>query len=188
MIQVAEGEKTKGANMTLCQNVSFAEVDIEQEIPAEENSASLVVMNLGTASDIHEIELLISRIRNILMKDGQFLLSFYNAGSLYYQLSIPWHLGLTAEIDPTEHCLNVHVEGDDYLVYARPYTVREIKGLFRRHQDLTISQISTYPTIASILPNEFFIEERSKKAIGAIDKKLAGMDKGAYILVTGRKT
>ena len=187
MIQAADGQKTRGANMTLCQHVMFENIDIENGIPIEEGTASLVVMNLGTASDIYDIEALISRIRKILMKDGRFLLSFYNAGRIYYQLSIPWSSSLTAEIDPDNHCLNIHTDGEDHLVYARPYTVREVKKLFQRYKDLKISEISTFPTMASILPDEFFIEEKSKSAIEEIDRNLAGMEKGAYILVSGRK-
>lgn len=143
-------------------------------------------MNLGTASDVRNIQIVIAEITRILKKDGRFILSFYNAGALFYQWFIPWPIGLTAEIDTVKHCLNVRLDGKIFQVYAKPCTVREVKQLLGRNK-LVVSQIQTYPTIAAILPDEFFKEDASKKAIAAIDNQLASMDKGAYILVTGRK-
>ena len=164
MISTAESSQSRNVNFSKFKNVTFKEVDIEKEIPLENESASLVVMNLGTASDVHDIQIVIAEITRILKKDGRFILSFYNASALFYQWFIPWPVSLTAEIDLVKHCLNVRLDGKTFQVYAKPYTVREVKQLLGRSK-LTIFPIQTYPTVAAILPDEFFGEDASKKAI-----------------------
>jgi len=167
-------------------NIAFEERDIELSIPLPADYASLVVMNLGTASDVLNLRVILSQIKRILKKDGRFILSFYNSSALFYNWFIPWPVSLAAEVNPTRHCLDVHCGKEVFQVYARPYTVREVKSFLQGCQ-LTISDIGTYPTLASILPNEFFDEEEIVHTVRAIDRKLIDMEKGAYILVTGRK-
>lgn len=187
MISKAKSIRISGTNFSKFRNTDFEELDIEKGIPLDDKSASLVVMNLGTASDVRDIQRIIAEIKRILKKDGRFILSFYNSGALFYQWFIPWPVSLTAEIDLIKHCLNVRLNGKTFQVYAKPYTVREVKQLLARYKELVISPIQTYPTIAAILPDEFFKEEESKEAIKVIDNQLASTDKGAYILVTGKK-
>jgi len=170
------------------ENVEFIKSDIDDGIPVDAGSTSLVVMNFGTASSVRYIKKLINGLKRVLKKDGRFLLSFYNTGALFYQFFIPWSVGLTAKIDTARHCLNVCFNEQLFQIYARPYTIREIKNLFIRENALTISKIKTYPTIAAILPDEFFKEDASREAIKKIDHQLANQERGAYILVTGRKT
>lgn len=187
MIAKANYTKVQGANITKFRNTQFIEADIEEKIPDNDNAASLIIMNLGTASDICNIRKVIMGIKRVLKKDGRFVLSFYNSGAMVYQWFIPWPVGLAAEIDMVKHSLNVHQGGKTFSIYAKPYTVREVKNLFKSSPGLKISQVLTYPTIASMLPHEFFAEEESKETITALDNQLSKMDKGAYILVAGRK-
>jgi ubiquinone/menaquinone biosynthesis C-methylase UbiE len=176
-------------------------------LPLEDGSVSFVAMTLGTASDVKNIRKVLASIRRVLNKDGRFVLSFYNSAALFYRWSLPWEVNLMAEINPTDHCLDVHVGGRVFQLYARPYTVREVKKLLADAQ-LHVSSVSTYPALAAIMPNELFYgvdeaqrashrkevqaallqEQETKRTIQRIDKGLAGSDMGAYILVTGRKT
>lgn len=57
-------------------NIVFQIVDIEKHLPLESNSVSLVVINLGTASDVQNARSLLANVKNVLKKDGRFILSF----------------------------------------------------------------------------------------------------------------
>ena len=185
---------------------TFEVLDIEDGLPLESESVSFVVMTLGTASDIKNIRRVLSSIRRVLKKDGRFVLSFYNSAALFYRWSLPWQVSLMAEINPIDHCLNVHVGSRVFQLYARPYTKREVRKLLAK-EGLHVSSLYTYPALAAILPNELFYgveeaqgashrrevrtavfqEEETKRTIRQIDKGLADSDMGAYILVVGRK-
>ncbi|TSC94561.1 MAG: hypothetical protein CEN87_402 [Parcubacteria group bacterium Licking1014_1] len=173
-------------------SIEFREFDLENGIPVENESASLVVMNLGTASDIRDIKRMVAATKRVLKKDGRFAFSFYNAGALLYRWSVPWPPSLTAEINMDTHCLNVRIRDKLFTVHARPYSVREIKKLFTGN-GLSIGSIKTYPTITPILPSEFFDEQDPEKInemesiAKELEYRLADLEKGAYILVTGRK-
>jgi len=185
---------------------SFEVLDIEDGLPLETESVSFVAMTLGTASDIKNIRRVLASIKRVLKKDGRFVLSFYNSAALFYRWSLPWQVSLMAEMNPIDHCLNVHVGDRIFQLYARPYTTREVKKLLTK-EGLLISSLYTYPALAAILPNELFYgvdeaqkashrrevrtavfqEEETKRTIRQIDKGLVDSDMGAYILVTGRK-
>jgi len=184
--QMIEQAKTRCQGNAFQKNMEFVTTDIEDGIPVDNDSVSLVVMNLGTSSDVRDLRKVIAGIRGVLKEDGRFVLSFYNSGALFYHWFIPWPISLRAEINLARHCLDVHFGGKTFQVYAKPYTVREAKKVIRQ-SGLKVSSVVTYPTLASILPNEFFEEETIGKSAQEIDDKLANMDKGAYILVTGRK-
>lgn len=166
-------------------NARFEVADIESGIPQKDASVSLVVMNMGTASDIRAIKELLLEIERVLKPGGRLLLSFYNIGALFYRWFIPWPISLAAEINLSKHCLDVHWGEKIYSIYARPYTTEEVKALIPK--TLTISSTLTYPTISSILPNELFEEEAVQASITEIDEKLSNFSSGAYILVTGTK-
>lgn len=187
MIKTAENNQTRATNYSQYKNIEFLESDIEEKIPLDDSSVSLVVINMGTASDVYNIELLLAKITRILKPNGRFVLSFYNSEALFYQWPIPWFVGLTAEIDLIKHCLNVQCNGKIFQIHAKAYNVKGIKGILKKQESLRVSKILTYPTIASILPSEFFHEKESMDAITSIDRKLSEMGNGAYILVTGRK-
>lgn len=185
---------------------SFEVLDIEDGLPLETESVSFVAMTMGTASDIRNIRRVLASIKRVLKKDGRFVLSFYNSAALFYRWSLPWQVSLMAEINPIDHCLNVHVGDRIFQLYARPYTKREIKRLLAK-EGFHISSLYTYPALAAILPNELFYgvdeaqrashrrevrtavhqEEETKRTIQQIDKGLIDSDMGAYILAVGRK-
>ena len=168
------------------ENLSFECLDVEQGIPQSDGSASLVIMNMGTASDIPDIEGVLAEAQRVLMAGGKIFLSFYNADALMYRWEfIPWPVSLAAEINLKRHCLDVHFEGQVFSVYARPYTLDEIKKLIPHGIELT--RTPTYPTISSLLPNELFDEVTIQEAVTEIDRQLADTTAGAYALVVGRR-
>lgn len=178
------GTKKQGAKSS---NVTFKVADIENSIPEQDNSASFVIMNLGTASDIRNIQSVLQEIKRVLKPGGRFLCSFYNRDALLYRWDfIPWPTGLAAEVNLHKDCLEVHHGEDIFSVYARAYTVKEVRKLFDGF--LEVSNVLTYPTISSLLPHDLFKKQRGvKKAILELDRTLVESGAGAYILVAGQK-
>ena len=174
-------------NQNLSSVVTFKQTDLEDGIPELDNSVSLVVMNLGTASDLRNIVGVLKEVDRVLEPGGKFFFSFYNKEALVYRWDfIPWHIGLAAEINTHKDCLDVHSGNKLFSIYARPYTTEEVRSLF--HGDLLVDKIYTYPTVSSILPNEFFENQSEvKESIIKIDHLLSDSNMGAYIAVTGSK-
>lgn len=179
--------KKAGSRAKKIANISFCEADLEKGIPQPDNSVSFVVMNLGTASDIRDIAGVIKEAERVLKPGGRFFFSFYNRDALLYQWDfVPWPVGLAAEINVHRHCLDVHLGAKVLSVYARPYTVAEVRELFP--SAMQVSKILTHPTISSILPNTLFEGKPAiQKSMTAIDSQLSVASDGAYIVVTGEK-
>jgi SAM-dependent methyltransferase len=169
-------------------NIDFRLADFDSMDFSEfRKSVSLIVSNMGTASETQDVHLFLNRLAAMLHKDGRFILSFYNRSALHQQSFAPWQIPLISEFDTVRHCLSIDYQARNFLIYARPYTVGEIKEIFTK-TSLLVTEITTYPTIASILPQECFTDEQGKKAVSKLDRQLLSADAGAYILVTGRMT
>lgn len=169
-------------------HVSFEQCDVEEQgIPLPDESVSFVVMNLGTASDMRNLENVWNEINRVLSPGGRFLLSFYNAEALLYRWEmLPWPSALAAQVNLTKHCLDVHVDDEIFSVYARPYQKSELKALLKR-KDASLHML-TYPTVSAVLPNDLFVAQPDiQVAIGAIDRSLSQDKLGAYIIATGEK-
>jgi SAM-dependent methyltransferase/chorismate mutase len=179
-------------------NVEFRTADLEDGIDLPENSVSLAIMNMGTASEIKNIQQVIEDLKKTLQPDGKFLFSFYNSGSLLAKIGfVPWPMPLAAHIDEERRCLEVQSGGEVYLLYARPRSVHEVTELFA---GLEIETLQTFPTLASVIPNIIIEDEdgegilRSKdevkKTIKKIDAHLADspLNCGTYIVITGGKS
>src|SRR3989338_2189939 len=212
MIERAKARlKTESSSM---EHIAFAVADLEEGIPQEDASVSLVLMNLGTGSDIRNIDNLLAETHRVLRPGGAFLFSFYNAGSLLAKIGfLPWPTSLAAMIDQDKRCLEVHFEKEVFLIYARPHTIDEIKQLFSA-SGFMIQEILTHPTISAVLPEDILTTETFKSyadlietrryrqaimeaednesardALGGVDEALARspLHLGAYILVVGAK-
>ena len=194
--------------------ITFVEADLEEGIPQDDSSVSLVLMNLGTGSDIRNIDKLLVETQRVIRPDGTFLFSFYNADSLLAKLGfLPWPTSLAAMVDLDKRCLEVHFEKEVFLIYARPYTVDEVKQLFTA-SGLTIQELFTHPSFSTVLPEDIFTTEtfksydgltegrryhqavvevednqRARDALTGVDEELARSPQhlGAYILATGVK-
>lgn len=181
MLQVAR----KRATQQGITNVTYERVDLEGALPLSNASVSFVIMNMGTASDVRNLEGLLKEVRRVLRPGGRFLFSFYNREALIYAWDfLPWPVGLAAEINLALNCLEVHKRGTILSIYAHPYTVEDAAELFQKGMSPT--EVSTYPTISAILPHDLLhMNPDAQKQVTAIDKTLAASNKGAYIVVTG---
>lgn len=181
MLQVAR----KKADEKAVANVTYEEVDLEGTLPLSDASVSFVVMNMGTASDVRNLEGLMREVRRVLQRGGKFMFSFYNKEALVYAWDfLPWPVGLVAEINTTLHCLEVNIKGTLLSIYARPYSVEEVEEFIPHGMSAT--EVSTYPTISAILPHDMLHDNPlAKENVAELDKALASSNKGAYIVVTG---
>jgi len=185
MIAKANERATREKTYRTC----FKVADVQNGIQEPNNSVSLAVMNLGTASDVRELPKVLKEISRVLKPHGRFLLSFYNYEALLYRWDfIPWPTGLEAEINTAKECLDVHSGNKVLSIYAKPYTVNEVSEIVKG--GITALNISTYPTVSAILPNDLFENQpKVQKSVIEVDKKLADstLNGGAYIIVTGQK-
>ncbi|HEY4521040.1 MAG TPA: methyltransferase domain-containing protein [Candidatus Paceibacterota bacterium] len=184
MIQVARrrvGEQGLGSR------ISFCETDLELGIPAASESAALLVMNMGTASDVRDFGQMFAEIIRVLKPGGRFFLSFYNADALLYKWElIPWATGLAASVNTHRHCLEVHSENEILSVHARAYRISEVRNILDAHG--IVGNIATYPTVSAILPSELFEgQPELQTSIKAIDRSLMNDSMGAYMIVRGGK-
>lgn len=191
-------EEARKNTMGKSSNAQYQVWDLEEGLDLPENSVSLVIMNMGTASEIANINGLIENIRHCLKPGGKFFLSFYNAESVLSKISfVPWPMPLAAQIDKERRCLEVQYGNRIYSLYAHPRSVKEIEQLLSGFE---IDNIYTYPTFGSILPDIVFhneddsgtvhCETEVKKLVKKIDTELSqsSIYAGTYIIVTGGKS
>ncbi len=176
----------------LCPSVSFGQVDLECGIPMPDESVSFVVMNLGTASDMRNVDKVISETLRVLKPGGRFFFSFYNREALVYKWEfLPWHVNLTASINVRRDLLDVCVKDCNSVegimsVYAKAYTVQWVARMFSVYGVEVV--ITTHPTVSAILPHEILQDQPSvKESVSSLDRGLVDTSMGAYIIARGRK-
>lgn len=173
-------------------DVRFERADVEGGIPLPSECADLVVMGMGAASDMRDISGVLREVRRVLKHGGKALLSFYNRNALVYQWGfIPWPLPLAASVNLDRHCMDVRWTGSGseartFSIYARPYSLDDIEALLPA--GMVITRQTTYPTLASVLPDVLLVDPRVNASVLALDEHIADADRGAYALVTVRKT
>jgi len=173
-------------NMKL-RGINFETLDVEGGLPERKNSASLVVMNFGTAGDLRNTKDVLREMERILRPGGKAFLSFYNRDALVYRLGfIPWTTGLAAEVNHARHCLDVHFCGEVFQIYAQAYSADEVNDLLP--PGLQIIRRVTYPTLASLLPPEVFEQTSMLQMVDKVDTGLAEQETfGAYLLIVAKK-
>jgi len=166
--------------------LSFVTADLDNRIAEEDSSASLIVMNLGTASEVRDAGALLMEIQRLLKVGGKAVLSFYNGDALVYKWEfIPWDLSLAAEMNPRRNCLDVHVDQDVFSIFAKAYSIDDIKSLLP--PSLKLTQSVTYPTASSILPNELLDEELIRDSVENLDHQLSSRLRGNYLIIVCEK-
>ncbi|MBD3251512.1 methyltransferase domain-containing protein [Candidatus Uhrbacteria bacterium] len=160
----------------------FVVQDLDEGLDQPEDSASLIVMSMGTASDICEIKRLLQSIHRVLKKGGRFFLSFQNADALLYDAQLPWRPPLEASYSERYNYLVVR----DHAIHTRRYRQQEIET-FIQAAGLTPDRWDSFPTIASILPNEALAGDMLREAIFRADEHLSQEMRGIYTCVSGHK-
>ena len=177
--------------------ITFLNSDIEEGLNLLENSVSLAIMNMGTASEIKNFNNFLKDLHKCLKPGGKFFLSFYNSESLLSKIGfVPWPMPLAASIDAEKRCLEVQHDNELFFLYARPRSVSGVRNLL---SDFKLDNVLTFPTLSSLLPsilleNEardgiIHQNEAAQIAIQTIDSELShsASNCGTYIIVTGEK-
>jgi ubiquinone/menaquinone biosynthesis C-methylase UbiE/chorismate mutase len=171
------------------ERIQLEVADLDKGVRREDASASLVVMNIGTGSEVHNIGHTLREISRVLKPRGKAILSFYNEQALAYKGDfIPWPLSLAAGMNPRLNCLEVHAGNKVYQVFARAYRIDEIRR--ELPPDLRETEFQTYPTISSILPDDLFDDKGGivERTIQEIDGDLSRHGNGNYIILVCEKT
>ncbi len=172
----------------------FLQGDVESEEywrTHEDDSVDLVVMTLGTGSDIHvdSLAFVLKQIKRVLRRGGKFLLSFYNRESLICKFPLlPWAPSLAAVVDLQRNCLDVHTRKSIYSLYARAYTQDELAD--KMPNGLSTSEAYTCPVVSATYPPSVFEIDGVLDDLRMMDRTLtfeAGANQGAYILLEGSK-
>jgi SAM-dependent methyltransferase/chorismate mutase len=189
MISVANRKKKQmGAD-----NVIFEKRDIEAgEFPAETGSVSYVVMNMGTASDMVDLPKMLGTIGRVLEPGGRFFLSFHNADALLYESRyLPWPTSLAAAYNSYTNCLDVRHRERVFSIFTQLHSEETVRLAIPA--ELNIDEVTSYPVLSSILPNDLFTS-LTPETIDEIDRGLAKSaqtsalsSKGAYLIVSGKK-
>lgn len=172
-------------------NARFSTLDLDaHKLPEVDSSASFVVMNLGTSSDVSNLPHVLGEIARVLKPGGRFFLTFYNADALLYKMGfLPWVASLEAVVNPYTMCLDVKIGDTLAPVHAQLYSEADVRRLLPA--GLVIDQVSSFPEIAAILPDEVLGDEKVRGSIDRLDRELArgsdGAHGGAYLVVRGRK-
>lgn len=187
MVEAARAKaQTRGV-----ENVRFASLDLDaHNLPEVDASASFVVMNLGTASDVSNLPHVLAEISRVLKPGGRFFLTFYNSDALLYKMGfLPWVASLEAVVNPYTMCLDVKI-GDALIpVHAQLFSEAEVRRALPA--GLVVDHVSSFPEIAAILPDEVLGDVKVRASIDRLDRELAkgaeGGHGGAYLIVRGRK-
>jgi SAM-dependent methyltransferase/chorismate mutase len=205
-------DKAKELSQEKCAaRIEYVEADIEKNRLdfLSSGSVDLVVMSVGTASDIDNLREVLASVRRVLAPHGRFVLSFYNRLALMYHMFAPWPLSLQAKVNNHRKYLEVTYKGKVYPVFGRLQEPAQIAKLLSQSGLRLSSELVTYPTIGSILPNSVLGQKEVANDEGEImiagpnhpkagnmhflehikeiDRMLGGSLKGAYIIATGSK-
>ncbi len=204
----------KVANTYKDRKTSFELHDLEDGIPVDSGTVSMILMNLGTASDICNINGLLREVNRTLSPRGRFVLSFYNSQSLLNLVGfLPWSPSLAAHHDHGRNCLEVQYRGKHFFVHARAYSPNEVRAMMEQ-AGLKIESLATHPTVSPVLPDDILSTEifqgfgkaqqgrrwrparlenqpsPAQELLARLDAELAysPQEAGAYIVVTGTKS
>lgn len=177
--------------------INYHQIDFEDAgLPKdlEDHSVNFVVMNLGTASDIDQMKLLLSRLSWKMHPRGRFFFSFYNESAWVHNWFLPWVLPLRANIDVArkelEVDINVQPDGEDpyykrFSIFARPYNHSSARNLLAKAGFKPV-MMKTFPTIASILPESIMgNQEDVFRSVMSVDHTLESEKYGAYLATVG---
>ncbi|MAZ40932.1 hypothetical protein CL654_02350 [bacterium] len=174
-------------------NAEFFVHDLDEgNLSFPQTSVSFAALSMGTGSDIREIRKLLANLHDVLSPGGKLFASFYNLDALVYKQFLPWPLGLAAQINLDEECLDVHLDTETgpevFSVFARPYTFADVESMVS-DQHFVIDEMYTYPTVSSVLPGNLLVEGLLGEEIEKIDRGLSneGNEHGAYTIVVATR-
>ena len=154
-------------------NTHFMTLDVESDpLPFPDQSVDFVNSSFGMGSFVLNPAPFFQEIRRVLKPDGRVIFSFYNSQAFVNQLELGWAPAIASRLNHQEETLEVHFQGKSFHIPVVPYSVPEIKAeLLKVFQ---IRSISTFPSISSIFPQQFFNNDRVRQLCLEADLLLAG--------------
>ena len=174
-------------------NASFQVLDIEEhELPWDTNSILFINTAFGMGSFVQNLEQLYREVKRVLLPGGLAIFSFYNSEALVNKLELQWRPALAARVVEGEDCLEVNFEGNQYKIAARAYSVNEIKKkITNSFGQSNLLEITTFPTLSALFPQELFANEKTKELCTRVDTLLANnldIAAGPYIVAVCKKS
>jgi len=171
-------------------NILFETRDIEEEgLPWDNNTIPFVNTAFGMGSFFENVENFFREVKRVLQPNGIAIFSFYNSDALVNKLELQWKPALAARV--VANGLNVSFEGKEFEIPARAYNVKEIekriKGSFG---DKNILEITTFPTLSALFPQELFESKETQTLCTKVDNMLSDnlqIAAGPYIIVVCKK-
>lgn len=165
------------------EHVEFEATDLEERIPADDDSVSFVVADFGSASEVSQN--LIQEVSRVLKKGGKGFLSFYNANAISNLWYYPWPSTLRAHLNTYNNTIEVWYQDKVYTIQGNGMTAPSLQHECSRH-GLNVEWVETYPTFLSIVPRFFFGSSRYQslvQAVTEVDDTLARQDpyRGTYL-------
>ena len=174
-------------------NASFQVLDIEEhELPWSTNSIPFINTAFGMGSFVQNLERLYREVKRVLQPGGIAIFSFYNSDALVNKLELQWQPALAARVVEGEDCLEVNFEGNQYKIAARAYSVKDIKKkITNSFGGSNLIEITTFPTLSALFPQELFINDTTKELCTRVDTLLANnldIAAGPYIVAVCKKS
>jgi SAM-dependent methyltransferase len=188
MIEVANKNKKKlGAK-----NVVFVQKDIDKCGLKElkDNSVSFVNAGFGMGSFIKDLDSLAKDVHRILKNKGVFTISFYNSDSLvnWAGNKLGWEPSLSVRLGHASDSLEVIFQGNKFHIATKAYSIKECASILSRY--FKIVELSTFPTVSSLLPNNLLKKPKIRNILKQIDYAIRSdrrLTAGPYIIVVCQK-
>lgn len=165
--QAQINQKKKGIANTI-----FLTLDVENEaFPFADGSVDFINSAFGMGSFVLNPANFFLEIQRILKPGGKVIFSFYNSQAFINQLELGWMPAISSRLNHKEETLEVQFNGQTYQIPVVAYSVPEIRAELERF--FNIFSITTFPSISSIFPQEFFENERMRKLCLEADMLLA---------------
>ena len=100
-----------------------------------------------------------------------------------------YYPGLSAQFNEMRHTLDVWFRGETYRIFARPYTIAEIRGRIKNAGlEIRKDRVWSHPTLASLIPDIPYDEKGLRRMEEADEVLASGCMTGAYIIIVAEKS
>jgi len=153
-------------------NTYFMTLDVEHDLlPFADHSVDFINSSFGMGSFVLNPSHFFLEIKRVLKPGGRVIFSFYNSQAFINQLELGWAPAISSRLNHKEEALEVQFGGQIFMIPVVAYSVVEIQAELTKF--FNILAITTFPSISSIFPQEFFENERMRKLCLEADLLLA---------------